>query len=162
MTLADYGLSRDRGFLSSFDPANVTLPEFLHPVRDVALALPRILPTGRVRAHLESLPQLDLTDFLATTTEAEQRIAMLHYSFMVQSYVWGEPEAPKSLPACLAVPIWQIGKATGQPPLLPHSSYTLENWGRFDPTGPIDLSNIYTIQHFDGGLDEAQAHLLPV
>ena len=53
MTLADYGLSRDRGFLSSFDPANVTLPEFLHPVRDVALALPRILPTGRVRAHLD-------------------------------------------------------------------------------------------------------------
>jgi len=155
MTLADYGLSRDRGFLSSFDPANVTLPEFLHPVRDVALALPRILPTGRVRAHLESLPQLDLTDFLATATEAEQRIAMLHYSFMVQSYVWGEPEAPKSLPACLAVPIWQIGKAIGQPPLLPYSSYTLENWGRFDPAGPIDLSNIYTIQHFDGGLDEA-------
>ncbi|HBL93283.1 MAG: hypothetical protein JJ954_12025 [Hyphomonas sp.] len=117
---AEYSLSFDRGFLSSFDPANVTLPEFLHPVRDVALALPRILPTGRVRAHLQSLP------------------------------------------ACLAVPIWQIGKATGQPPLLPHSSYTLENWGRFDPTGPIDLSNIYTIQHFDGGLDEAQAHLLPV
>ena len=155
MKLADYGLSRDRGFLSSFDPANVTLPELLHPVRDVALALPRILPTGRVRAHLESLAQLDLTDFLATATEAEQRIAMLHYSFMVQSYVWGEPEAPKSLPACLAVPIWQIGKAIGQPPLLPYSSYTLENWGRFDPTGPIDLSNIYTIQHFDGGLDEA-------
>ncbi|MEN8877173.1 MAG: hypothetical protein ABF338_08030 [Hyphomonas sp.] len=117
---AEYGLSFDRGFLSSFDPANVTLPEFLHPVRDVALALPRILPTGRVRAHLQSLP------------------------------------------ACLAVPIWQIGKATGQPPLLPHSSYTLENWGRFDPTGPIDLSNIYSIQHFDGGRDEAQAHLLPV
>ena len=67
-----------------------------------------------------------------------------------------------SLPARLAVPIWQIGKATGQPPLLPHSSYTLENWGRFDPTGPIDLSNIYSIQHFDGGRDEAQAHLLPV
>lgn len=162
MKLADYGLSRDRGFLSSFDPANVTLPEFLHPVRDVALALPRILPTGRVRAHLESLPQLDLTDFLATATEAEQRIAMLHYSFMVQSYVWGEPEAPKSLPACLAVPIWQIGKAIGQPPLLPYSSYTLENWGRFDPAGPIDLSNIYTIQHFDGGLDEAWFILVDV
>jgi indoleamine 2,3-dioxygenase len=155
MQLADYGLSRDRGFLSSFNPADVTLPEDLRPVRDVALALPRILPTGRVRTHLEALPELDLTGFLATATEAEQRIAMLHYSFMVQSYVWGEPEAPKSLPACLAAPIWQIGKAIGQPPLLPYSSYTLENWGRFDPDGPIDLSNIYTLQHFDGGLDEA-------
>ena len=53
------------------------------------------------------------------------------------------------------MPIWQLGEAIGQPPLLPYSSYTLENWGRFDPDGPIDLSNIYTLQHFDGGLDEA-------
>lgn len=155
MQLSDYGLSRDRGFLSSFDPTEITLPEFLQPIREAALALPRILPTGRVRAHLEALPALDLTEFLASASDAEQRIAMLHYSFMVQSYVWGEPEPPKALPACLAVPIWQIGQAIGQPPLLPYSSYTLENWGRFDPAGPIDLSNIYTIQHFDGGLDEA-------
>lgn len=155
MKLTDYGLSRERGFLSSFDPTDITLPEFLQPIRKMALALPRILPTGRVRAHLESLPALDLTDFLANASDAEQRIAMLHYSFMVQSYVWGEKEPPKALPACLAVPIWQIGQAIGQPPLLPYSSYTLENWGRFDPDGPIDLSNIYTIQHFDGGLDEA-------
>ena len=155
MKLADYGLSRDRGFLSSFNPPEVTLPHFLQPVRDMALALPRILPTGRVRAHLESLPELDLTDFIKTSNDAERRIAMLHYSFMVQAYVWGEPEAPKALPACLAVPIWQLGEAIGQPPLLPYSSYTLENWGRFDPDGPIDLSNLYTLQHFDGGLDEA-------
>ncbi|MEE2922576.1 MAG: indoleamine 2,3-dioxygenase [Pseudomonadota bacterium] len=155
MQLSDYGLSRERGFLSSFDPAGITLPQALQPIRETALALPRILPTGRVRAHLEALPALDLTDFLATASEAEQRIAMLHYSFMVQSYVWGEAEPPRALPACLAAPIWQIGQAIGQPPLLPYSSYTLENWGRFDPDGPIDLSNIYTIQHFDGGLDEA-------
>lgn len=155
MQLADYGLSRTRGFLSSFNPAEVTLPDVLQPVREVALALPRILPTGCVRKHLEALPPLDLTEFLESASEAEQRIAMLHYSFMVQAYVWGEPAAPKALPACLAVPIWQIGKAIGQPPLLPYSSYTLENWGQFDPDGPIDLSNIYTIQHFDGGMDEA-------
>ncbi len=155
MKLADYGLSRDRGFLSSFNPPEVTLPPLLQPVRDMALALPRILPTGRVRAHLESLPELDLTDFIKTSNDAERRIAMLHYSFMVQAYVWGEPEAPKALPACLAVPIWQLGEAISQPPLLPYSSYTLENWGRFDPDGPINLSNIYTLQHFDGGLDEA-------
>jgi indoleamine 2,3-dioxygenase len=61
----------------------------------------------------------------------------------------------RALPACLAVPIWQIGKAIGQPPLLPYSSYTLENWARFDPDGPIDLTNIHILQAFEGGMDEA-------
>ncbi|MFN7055490.1 indoleamine 2,3-dioxygenase [Hyphomonas sp.] len=153
--LADYGLSASRGFLSGFDPADVQLPGFLAPAREMALSLPRLIPTGRIRAHLGSLPVLDLAEFCAEASEAEQRIAMLHYSFMVQAYVWGEPEAPAALPACLAAPIWQIGKAIGQPPLLPYSSYTLENWARFDKAGPIDLSNIHILQPFEGGMDEA-------
>ena len=155
MKLADYGLSRERGFLANFDAKTVDLPDFLQPARDIALALPQLIPTGRVRHFLQSLPLIDLSEFCKTASEAELRIAMLHYSFMVQAYVWGEPEAPKSLPACLAVPIWQVGQAIGQPPLLPYSSYTLENWSRFDTDGPIDLSNIHTLQHFEGGMDEA-------
>jgi indoleamine 2,3-dioxygenase len=155
MQLADYGLSAERGFLSGFDAEKVALPPLLHPVREMALALPELIPTGRVRAFLETLPALDLADFCAKASEPELRIAMLHYSFMVQTYVWGEPDAPAKLPACLALPIWQIGKAIGQPPLLPYSSYTLENWARFDEKGPIDLSNIHTIQHFEGSMDEA-------
>lgn len=155
MNLSDYGMSDERGFLSSFDPASVTLPAELQPVREMALRLPELIPTGRLRSFLETLPELDLAGFCANAGEPERRIAMLHYSFMVQAYVWGEPDAPKKLPACLAVPIWQIGQAIGQPPLLPYSSYTLENWARFDEKGPIDLSNIHTIQHFEGGMDEA-------
>lgn len=155
MKLSDYGLTRERGFLASFDPAKVELPAFLQPARKMALSIPNLIPTGRVRALLDRLPVNDLAEFCATASEAEQRIAMLHYSFMVQTFVWGEPDPPKSLPANLAVPIWQLGESLGQPPLLPYSSYTLENWGLFDPDGPIDLTNIYVIQHFDGGMDEA-------
>ncbi len=155
MDLKTYGLSRERGFLAAFDCARIDLPARLHPARDMALSLPRLIPTGRVRAHLEILQQVDLTEFCATAPDAELRIAMLHYSFMVQAYVWGEPDAPDRLPACLAVPIWAIGKAIGQPPLLPYSSYTLENWDRFDPHGPISLDNIHTLQAFEGGMDEA-------
>ncbi|MCA8905243.1 MAG: indoleamine 2,3-dioxygenase, partial [Hyphomonas sp.] len=32
---------------------------------------------------------------------------------------------------------------------------TLENWRLIDQDGPIDLSNVQVIQHFDGGMDEA-------
>lgn len=155
LRLADYGMTAERGFLATFEPDSVMLPDTLKPARELALSLPHLIPTGRVRTHLKRLPLTDLTHFCAEAPESEKRIAMLHYSFMVQAYVWGEAEAPRALPACLAVPIWQIGKAIGQPPLLPYSSYTLENWGRFDQNGPIDLANIHILQPFEGGMDEA-------
>ncbi len=153
--LEDYGLSRSRGFLAAYEPDQIVLPALLQPAHVMALSLPQIIPTGRVRTHLASLPLIDVTEFCRTASEPELRTAMLHYSFMIQAYVWGEPDAPKSVPACIAAPLWKIADAIGQPPLLPYSSYTLENWGRHDPNGPIDLSNIHTLQHFEGGMDEA-------
>ena len=38
----------------------------------------------------------------------------------------------------------------------------LDNWGRLDAGGPIDLSNIYMIQHFLAGQDEAWFVLIHV
>jgi len=55
----------------------------------------------------------------------------------------------------LAVPITALAKRIGQQPLLPYSGYVLDNWGRIDTNGPIDLSNIYMIQNFLAGQDEA-------
>ena len=107
MKLEDYGLSRERGFLAATDPSTTMLPPLLHPARDMALDLPRILPTGRARTLLGRLPHIDLTEFCASASEAELRAAMMHYSFMVQSFVWGEPDAPRTLPANLAGPIWR-------------------------------------------------------
>ncbi len=154
LALSDYDLSPERGFLSSFDPDQVELPELLHPVRDAAQSLPVTIVAGKVRTHIEAIPHIDLTDFCATAPLAQQRIAMVHYSFLVQTYVWGEPDAPKSLPANIAEPIWRIGRSIGQPPLLPYSSYVLDNWAKIDPDGPIDLSNLYMIQPFLAGQDE--------
>jgi indoleamine 2,3-dioxygenase len=153
--LSSYGLSAERGFLSGFDPDAVALPNDLRDIREFALSLPRWIPTGRLRALCEALPVKDMTRFCAEASEAELRIAMVHYSFLTQAYVWCEETAPKHLPAALAVPVWALGKAIGQPPLLPYSSYVLENWGRVDANGPLDLSNVYMIQHFAGGMDEA-------
>ena len=80
---------------------------------------------------------------------------MVRYSFMVQAYVWGEAEAPTVLPAPLAVPMWALAKRLGQQPLLPYSAYVLDNWDRLDRAGPIALDNIWMIQNFLGGQDEA-------
>ena len=155
MQLSDYDVSAERGFLANFDPDQVVLDGALAPIRDAALSLPHLLPSGRIRTLLQRLPTPDIARFCADSSDAEQRLAMVHYSFLVQAWVWGEADAPRHLPENLAVPIWLLARKLGQQPLLPYSGYVLDNWGRLDRDAPIALDNIYMPQQFLGGQDEA-------
>ena len=155
LRLSDHDMSANRGFLCSYDAADVTLPAELAAPEEAARELPRTMLTGRIRHHLSALPVLDLKAFCAEASDAQLRTAMVRYSFMVQAYVWGEAEAPASLPAPLAVPMWALAKRLGQQPLLPYSAYVLDNWDRLDRSGPISLDNIWMIQNFLAGQDEA-------
>ncbi|RYZ12054.1 MAG: indoleamine 2,3-dioxygenase, partial [Alphaproteobacteria bacterium] len=94
LRLSDHDMSPERGFLCAYDAADVTLPPELAPAEAAAKDMPRTLLTGRVRRHLEGMPVLDLKAFCAEASDAQLRTAMVRYSFMVQAYVWGEPEAP--------------------------------------------------------------------
>ncbi len=155
LSLSDHDMSRERGFLCSYNAADVSLPSELAAPEEAARDLPRTLLTGRIRQHLAGLPVLDLKAFCAEASDAQLRTAMVRYSFMVQAYVWGEPTAPASLPAPLAVPMWALARRLGQQPLLPYSAYVLDNWDRLDRAGPISLDNVWMIQNFLGGQDEA-------
>lgn len=162
MRIDDYRVSEDRGFLAEFNPDQVTLPADLMPIKQTALALPNLLPTGRIRGLLADLPQPGLAQFCATASDPELRMAMVHYAFLVQAYVWGEAEATNVLPENLAQPIWQLARRIGQLPLLPYSSYVLDNWGRIDADGAMETANLHTVQSFLGGQDEAWFILIHV
>ena len=95
-----------------------------------------------------------LEDWAREAAEEEVRTAMVHYSFLVQAYVWGEPTPPQHLPANLSRPMVAIADRLGQAPLLPYSAYVLDNWARLDKSGPIALESIYMVQNFLGGDDE--------
>ena len=156
LILADYDISAERGFLCRHNAPDVTLLGKLGRVRDTAMALPKTLVTGRARTlMLRNLPDNVEPADIAGLTDAEARMAMVHYSFLVQAYVWGEDDAPSVLPRALAVPIQALAQRIGQQPLLPYSGYVLDNWGVFDADKPIDLDNIYMVQPFLGGQDEA-------
>lgn len=103
---------------------------------------------------MKALPETDTDKHLPSLNDAQLRMLMVHYSFIVQAYVWGEKDAAQVLPRNLAVPYCKLSDRIGQFPLLPYSSYTLDNWGRLDPKGPITLDNIYVIQNFYGGANE--------
>lgn len=154
MQLEDYGMSASRGFLSSFELPDVTLPAMFAPMLAVADNLSALMTSGRVQHWLRAMPALNLADFAATAPEEQVRAAMVRYSFLVQAYVWGEAETPHVLPANLAVPMVALADRLGQAPLLPYSAYVLDNWARIDRAAPIALDNIQMCQHFIGGDDE--------
>src|SRR5262249_15012059 len=152
--LGDYGISPERGFLCPFDASTVAFEAELQEVRAVALRLPELLPSGAVRASLDQLIEPPASAFEALD-HAQARIAMVHYSFLVQAYVWGEPEAATALPRSLAVPIVTLADRLGQQPLLQYSGYVLDNWARLDPAGEVSLHNLYMVQKFPAGTPQA-------
>jgi indoleamine 2,3-dioxygenase len=154
MELSDYGMSRERGFLSHYEIDEIALPALFDEVREAAGNLSGLLSTGRVRHWLDRLADPGLEEWAQEAAEEEVRTAMVHYSFLVQAYVWGEPLPPEHLPANLARPMVAVADRLGQAPLLPYSGYVLDNWARLDKAGPIALENIYMFQNFYGGADE--------
>ncbi|WP_428027800.1 indoleamine 2,3-dioxygenase [Altererythrobacter sp.] len=154
MEIKDYGLSRERGFLSQYEIDEITLDGRFAPIIEAAETLSGLLTTGRVRHWLDALPDPQLEEWAREAPEEEVRTAMVHYSFLVQAYVWGEPDAPAHLPANLARPIVALADRLGQAPLLPYSGYVLDNWYRLDKGGPIALDNVVMHQNFLGGADE--------
>lgn len=154
MEIKDYGLSRERGYLSHYEIDEITLPAQFAPIIEAAGDLSGLLTTGRVRHWLGQLPDPGLEEWAKEASEEEVRTAMVHYSFLVQAYVWGEPSPPANLPANLARTIVAIADRLGQAPLLPYSGYVLDNWYRLDKSGPIDLDNVVMHQNFLGGVDE--------
>lgn len=154
MDIATYGLSRERGFLSPYEIDEITLPSRFDAAREAAANLSGLLTSGRVRHWLEQIDDPRIEDWAREADEAQVRTAMVHYSFLVQAYVWGEPQPPERLPANLARPIVALADRLEQAPLLPYSAYVLDNWARLDKSGPIALDNIYMFQNFAGGEDE--------
>jgi indoleamine 2,3-dioxygenase len=152
--LATYDVTPERGFLCAYDAPSVALDGDLGEVRELALRLPEVLPTGSVRTVLDRLSVVS-PERIAELDEVQARMAMVHYSFLVQAYVWGAEPPASVLPAALAIPMVALADRLGQQPLLQYSGYVLDNWGRLDPAKGVSLDNIYMVQKFAGGADEA-------
>ena len=85
MELKDYGMSRERGFLSHYEIDEIALPSLLNEVKEAAGSLSGLLSTGRVRHWLDQLADPGLEDWAREAAEEEVRTAMVHYSFLVQA-----------------------------------------------------------------------------
>jgi indoleamine 2,3-dioxygenase len=152
-TLADFGLTKEHGFLCQYDASETTLPKAFDPIQQAGDMLPGYLASGCVRTYLDKVTEIELSAFDGLTDE-QLRWLMVRYSFIIQGYIWGEKEAAQVLPKNLAVPYCYLAEKLDMFPLLPYSGYTLDNWAKLDKSGDITLENIYVLQNFLGGLDE--------
>lgn len=154
LTLQDYDITAARGFLTPHDMGAVQLPDAFASIVDAGEMLSGLMTSGRLRCFLDQLPEIDMDMELPQLDDAQLRLLMVRYSFIVQAYVWGEAEPPAYLPRNIAVPFCKLADKMGQFPLLPYTGYTLDNWVKLDPNGDITLDNIAVIQNFFGGVDE--------
>lgn len=154
LNLQDYDITAARGFLTPHDMGAMNLPDVFSPITEAGENLSALMSSGRLRYFLDQLPEIDMDKELPNLDDAQLRLLMVRYSFIVQAYVWGESEPPKHLPRNIAVPYCKLADVIGQYPLLPYTSYTLDNWFKIEDEGNVTLDNIAVIQNFYGGVDE--------
>jgi indoleamine 2,3-dioxygenase len=147
----------EHGFLPSADP----LREF---PRDSPLAvldemghdLPSLLHDSGFRERARRFvipPWKDPQD--PALVLAQMRLCYVRLGFLASAYInqVGEPSI-SVLPKNLAMPLCDVCRRLSRPPILSYDGYALYNWKRFDPTKPIALGNIDTIQNFVHLYDE--------
>ncbi|MCD8497700.1 MAG: indoleamine 2,3-dioxygenase [Alphaproteobacteria bacterium] len=154
LRLEDFDITAERGFLTPYEMDQVTLPAAFDEILSAGKHLSDYMCSGHLRTFLDRLKQVDMKGQLPSLNHAQMCKLMIHYSFIVQAYVWGEEHPPAFLPKNLAVPYCDLADALGMFPLLPYSSYTLDNWGKLEADKPITLENIWVIQNFLDGQDE--------
>lgn len=141
-----------RGFLPAKDPIE-KLPKKFRAWEELAEEAPKLLAAGQFGKRVKDLPILNADDL---EDEEELECAMRHLAFNAHSEVWESWQTiPKqSISAPTAVPLYQVAKKLGRPPVLHYVSYAPYNFRRLDKKKPIELGNLALLQNFLGGIDE--------
>jgi indoleamine 2,3-dioxygenase len=83
------------------------------------------------------------------------RLCYVRLGFLASAYINQVGEPPVNvLPRNLALPLCDVCRRLSRPSILSYDGYALYNWKRFDPSKPIELGNIDTIQNFVHLYDE--------
>ena len=159
--LSKFDVDPRRGFLPSQDPLQRLPYARYHLWEDLADDLPKLLGArlGQARGPLRQLPVL-ATDKLIT--DAELRRAHLLLCLFAHAYIWGGPEPLDEIPEGIAIPLWEVAKRLGMPPVLGHPSIVLYNWRRLDAEADICMENLSTLNNFFDGRDESWFYLITV
>ncbi|XP_041367317.1 myoglobin-like [Gigantopelta aegis] len=145
--LNEYHVSRRTGFLLE-DPLE-KLPDYFEDWNWLSANAPDLISSHTLRREVEKIPILDYTRLIGYR---ELRLAHIQLSIIGSCYVWQEGDAgvPKSIPACIAVPWWNISQQIGLKPIIGHASFCLANWKYRDPSQPVSHDNLVSLYVLPG------------
>ncbi|XP_032185101.1 indoleamine 2,3-dioxygenase 2 isoform X1 [Mustela erminea] len=148
LSLGRFHISEEYGFLLP-NPLK-ELPDHFRPWMEIANELPHLIETQQLQARVNKMPLLNC-QFLQSYRE--QRLAHLVLSLMTMGYVWqrGETQPQEVLPRNLALPLVEVSRNLGLPPILVHSDLVLTNWTPRNPERPMEIGNLDIIVSFPGG-----------
>ncbi|KAG9295203.1 hypothetical protein G9A89_006184 [Geosiphon pyriformis] len=158
MRLEDYDISPETGFLPSTPPLKRLPDPYYFPWESLIDISHELLLAGRLRECVNKLPLLT-TDRLQSV--AEYRRAFLIFSILAHGYVWGRFEAiSDTLPACISIPWVKVAEYLDVAPICNHAALVMWNWRLIFPDGPMDLSNLATLNTFSNSGDESWFYLV--
>jgi indoleamine 2,3-dioxygenase len=147
----------ERGFLPARDPARSFPPDSeLSVLDELGRDLPSLLEDASCRSYMRELRLPEWPeDEPREESLPELRLYYVRVGFLASAYI-NQVSQPSVnvLPKNLAVPFCKACALLRRPPILSYDGYALYNWKRFDPTRPIALGNIDTIQGFVHLYDE--------
>ncbi|OGZ58155.1 MAG: hypothetical protein A2827_02940 [Candidatus Spechtbacteria bacterium RIFCSPHIGHO2_01_FULL_43_30] len=88
------------------------------------------------------------------------RLAMIMHAYLKEKYPYKnvselmKDDEPKTLCSAIAIPMWELSKATGIQPSMSYSLYALWNWKKKNPLKPLTLANVEMPYSFTGTVDE--------
>lgn len=152
-----YDVSSNRGFLPDSPPL-ASFPAdaapSLHRLDEVADSLPGHLGEGTLQRTLHDLavPADDAFDGLSERALAR---AYSVTGFLANAYVHGCDGLPEAtLPAGVAVPLYEAASRLDRTPVLSYDSFVLHNWTLADPDAGVTMDNVRTVTSFTNLRDE--------
>lgn len=141
MSLAEYQISQN-GFL----------PEscLTQPPKSFAQFQPLLdhlsTPDGHLfRKLVDGLPTYSPETYsIANLSTSEKQFVYTIITFAVQKYIWccGKENLLNTIPQELGIPLLEISKDLGMPPILNYAATILYNWSPKDQSKPLDLDNL--------------------
>jgi len=162
--------SRSQGFLIGPDPvADLRQVETgldqgqVEAVQEMSDALPALIGEGQLRSQLDQLPVVAMSPAITGGDGRVLERLFQIYTHAANAYVWCDQTAPaQAIPAGVAVPLVELARALGRPPILAYAATSLANFERIDPDGDLSVDNLRCIQELIGTPDESWFHLIHV
>lgn len=152
-----YDVSRKRGFLPEQDPLasfGPDAPAFCHTLDELGADLPALLEADALRPRLRALDPPPTGGF----DQLSDRELLRVYSvagFLASAHVHKVGAATaETIPAGVAVPLYESTRRLDRPPILSYDGYALANWRFVEPDRGFLPHNLETITNFVSLYDE--------